>query len=164
MHITLCGWFIRSCPLLSPPNMTQHCVVFQVSSCQYHQVPCAGMLGVCRLLARFASRFAPTRPVDERQVGILGHGWQHEATQAVQERALVRSQGGPLSGPVSQEVGIESSSFQVLVLRRLWLPLPPSSCNCRCGLPLDLRGHHREVAGWGVGSLGFCPRVSCGTL
>ena len=25
--ITLCGWFIRSCPLLSPPNMTQHCVV-----------------------------------------------------------------------------------------------------------------------------------------
>ena len=101
-------------------------------------------------------------------------GWQHEATEAVhahlmattiwprlapEERALIRSQGGPMSGvpftcfPVSREARIESSSFRVLVLRRLWLPLPLSSRNCRCGLPLDPRGHHR-VACAQVGVLG----------
>ena len=116
----------------------------------------------------------PGQQVDERQVGIPGHGWQHEATEAVhahlmattiwsrlapEERALIRSQGGPMSGvpftclPVSREARIESSSFRVLVLRRLWLPLPPSSRNCRCGLPLDLRGHHRAACAQ-VGVLG----------
>ena len=116
----------------------------------------------------------PGQQVDERQVGIPGHGWQHEATQAVhahlfattiwprlapEERALIRSQGGPMSGvpftclPVSREARIESSSFRVLVLRRLWLPLLPSSRNCRCGLPLDLRGHHRAACAQ-VGVLG----------
>ena len=77
----------------------------------------------------------PGQQVDERQVGIPGHGWQHEATQAVhahllataiwprlapEVRALIRSQGGPLLGvpftclPVSREARIESSSFRVL--------------------------------------------------
>ena len=101
--------------------------------------------------------------MDERHVGIPGHGWQHEATEAVHahlfsttvwprlsppEQALIRSLGGPMLGvpftcfPVSRESRIDSSSFRVLLLRRLWLPLPPSSRNCRCGLPLDSRGHH----------------------
>ena len=31
----------------------------------------------------------------------------------------------------------------VLLLRRLWLPLPPTSRTCRCGRPLDVLGHHR---------------------
>ena len=108
----------------------------------------------------------PGQRVDERHVGIPGHGWQHEATEAVHahlfsttvwprlsppEQALIRSQGGPMSGvpftcfPVSRESRIDSSSFRVLLLRRLWLPLPPSSRNCRCGLPLDSRGHHRAA-------------------
>ena len=81
--------------------------------------------------------------------------------------------------PVSREARIESSSFRVLVLCRLWFPLPPSSRNCRCGLPLDLRGHHRAgCAQVGVlGRRGFalesaaarvcreagagCPQTSC---
>ena len=55
----------------------------------------------------------PGQRVDERHVGIPGHGWQHEATEAVHahlfnttvwprlsppEQALIRSQGGPMSG------------------------------------------------------------------
>ena len=86
----------------------------------------------------------PGQRLDERQIGTPGHGWQHEATEAVhahllgttiwprlapEERALIRSQGGPMSGvpfrcfPVARESRIESSSFRVLVLRRLWLLL-----------------------------------------
>ena len=88
----------------------------------------------------------PGQQVDDRQVGIPGHGWQHEATEAVhahllattisprlepEERALIRSQGGPMSGvlftclPVSREGRIELSSFRVLVLRRLWASSTP---------------------------------------
>ena len=70
----------------------------------------------------------------------------------------------PMSGvpftcfPVSWESTIDSSAFRVLILRRLWLPLPPSSSNCRCGFPpSSLR------AGWGVGSSGLRSRVSCST-
>ena len=54
---------------------------------------------------------------------------------------------------MSRESRIDSSSFRVLLLRRLWLPLPPSSRNCRCGLPLDSRGHHRAACAQ-VGVLG----------
>ena len=43
--------------------------------------------------------------------------------------------------------------FWVLVFRRLWLPSLPSSRNCRCGIPLDLRGHHRASCAQ-VGVLG----------
>ena len=35
--------------------------------------------------------------------------------------------------------------FRVLLLRRLWLPLPLSSRTCRCGRPLDVLGHHRAA-------------------
>ena len=55
----------------------------------------------------------PGQRVDERHVGIPGHGRQHEATEVVHahlfsttiwprlsppEQALIRSQGGPMSG------------------------------------------------------------------
>ena len=40
---------------------------------------------------------------------------------------------------------MDSSLFRVLLLRRLWLPLPPSSRFCRCGLPLDPSGHNRAA-------------------
>ena len=39
--------------------------------------------------------------------------------------------------------------FRVLLLRRLWLPLPLSSRTCRCGRLLDVFGHHRAA----------CPRA-----
>ena len=67
------------------------------------------------------------------------------------EQALLRSQGGPLSGvpiscfPTSALARFDSALFWVLLLRRLWLPLPPSSRNCRCGRLLDVFGHHRAA-------------------
>ena len=64
-------------------------------------------------------------------------------------RALFRSQGGSMAGlpfscvPTARHSRFDPQLFRVLLLRRLWLPIPPSDRNCRCGLPLDLRGHHR---------------------
>ena len=90
--------------------------------------------------------------------------WQHVASACVEdhffqtvvfprclppERALLRSQGGPLSGlpfvvcPSSPHQRFASHLFRVFLLRRLHLPLPLSSRSCRCGRPLDARGHHR---------------------
>ena len=43
---------------------------------------------------------------------------------------------------------VSTLSFRVLLLRRLWLPLLPTSRTCRCGRPLDVLGHHR----WGLES------------
>ena len=117
----------------------------------------------------------PGQRVDERQVQVMGGNTRRpklcmricsarlSGRLSPPEQALIRSQGGPMSGvrftcfPVSRECRIDSSSFRVLLLRRLWLSLPPSSRNCRCGLPLDSRGHYRACslrAGWGVGSSG----------
>ena len=62
------------------------------------------------------------------------------------ECALFRSKGGPLSGlpfvPFPHQRFV-SHVFRVFVLRRLHVPLPLSSPSCRCGRPLDARGHHR---------------------
>ena len=91
---------------------------------------------------------------DERQVGIPGHGWQHEATEAVAHLLATtgtrRTSLDPCQGSPSRV--IESSSFRVLVLRRL-----PQLPVCFVAPPSSLR------TGWGVGSPGFCPRVSCGS-
>ena len=93
-------------------------------------------------------------------------GWQHEAASRVDQRfrdedlfvrmtnsgqALVRSQGGPGAGlalatcPTCRITRIEPQLFRIVLLRRLNLPLPLSARFCRCGLPLDLRGHHRAA-------------------
>ena len=48
--------------------------------------------------------------------------------------------------PTSPQARFDSSVFRVLLLRRLWQPLPPSSRFCRCGLLLDPLGHHRQLA------------------
>ena len=67
---------------------------------------------------------------------------------AEHERALVRSQGGPLAGmsltvaPSNPHTHLETQLFRVLLLRRLRLPLPLSSRTCRCGRLLDMFGHH----------------------
>ena len=45
-----------------------------------------------------------------------------------------------------QRVGtVRLCTVWVFLLRRLWLPLPPSSRNCRCGRLLDVFGHHRAA-------------------
>ena len=107
------------------------------------------------------------RRLAERLPGVLSipeQGWQHDASSIVEqhflnasiwpqlvpgERALLRSQGGPLSGlpfsalPVSPQFRFDSDLFRVLLLRRRRLPLPLFSYSCRCGRPLDCLGHHR---------------------
>ena len=104
------------------------------------------------------------RNVEEFEPGCQRTGWQHEAAIEVErefrdvdlfprmaehERALVRSQGGPMAGmslaavPSNPHTRIEPQLFRVLLLRRLRLPLPLSSRACRCGRLLDVFGHHR---------------------
>ena len=100
------------------------------------------------------------RPPGQPVVGIPGHGWQHEATEAVhavvfQHHHLATSLSVMSGVPftcflVSRELRIDSSPL--LILRRLWLPLPLSSRNCLCGLPLDSRGHHRAARGYALES------------
>ena len=98
-----------------------------------------------------ASRVAfGTRPVGDVEPGQPRHGWQKVATElvhghhitsavwpwlSVSEKALFRSQGGPLVGILFTCFPTSSQAvFRVLLLRRLWQPLPPSSRFCRCGL------------------------------
>ena len=66
------------------------------------------------------------------------------------------------TAPVSFATRFDPQCFRVLLLRRLWCPLPLSSATCRCGQPLDSRSHHRGAcARAGVlGRRGF-PLVSC---
>ena len=108
----------------------------------------------------------PLRNVEDFEPGGHRTGWQHEAAARVEwqhrernlmpqsserERALLRSQSGPVAGmslsavPSSFLTRIESQLFRVLLFRRLRLPLPLSSRSCTCGrLRLsDIFGHHR---------------------
>ena len=112
--------------------------------------------------------------LDDAGPGMPQHGWQFKAMQNVDDffmstsiwprlpdasKALLRSQSGPLSGlpftccPAAFHSRFYAQVFRVLLLRRLWLSLPPSSRSCRCGRPLDVLGHHR-AAGANVGVLG----------
>ena len=110
----------------------------------------------------------------EREPCQVSHGWQKYAAQTVHEhhrdhvlwprlspdqRALVRSQSGPLASvpftalPVHRVSKMDSEPYRVLLLRRLRLPLPFTVCTCRCGRPLDAFGHHRAACST-VGVLG----------
>ena len=103
---------------------------------------------------------------DDPMPGIARRGWQRGAALHVEkqfrtavvwprlhprEQALLRSQSGPLAGvpfscvPSSAATRFESQEFRVLLLRRLWCPLPLSASSCRCGRPLDPSGHHRAA-------------------
>ena len=111
---------------------------------------------------------------DDQDFGPRYLGWQREATREANtfflntavwprlsnaSRALVRSQGGPLAGlpfsccPTSSHTRLDAQVFRVLLLRRLWLPLPPTKRTCRCGRLLDCFGHHRAACAT-VGVLG----------
>ena len=114
-------------------------------------------------LARGA-RPAQYQPEDF-EPGASRGGWQHEAACRIEQRArdnlllrlpesgkaLLRSQGGPGAGlafttcPTCRITKMEPHVFRVLFLRRLHLPLPWTLHSCRCGLPLDSRGHHRAA-------------------
>ena len=107
----------------------------------------------------------PGRGLDDAEPAEAAHGWQRPASSASEEcfrrgavwprlsgdRALLRSQSGPLSGvpfissPAFHHSRFSSQEFRVLLLRRLWLSLPLTSRVCRCGRPLDSCGHHRAA-------------------
>ena len=93
-------------------------------------------------------------------------GWQQKVAECVdtqfvatnvwptltnQEKALMRSQTGPLSSlpftvlPTNCFTRFDPQPFRVLLLRRLHLPLPLTARQCRCGRPLDACGHHRSA-------------------
>ena len=121
----------------------------------------------------------PRHPsADEEDPEVPVHGWQFFAALTVEhcfrdtvvwprlsptDEALLRSQSGPMSGlpfssvPSSPHSRFPSHLFRVLLLRRLWLPLPLSSRTCQCGRPLDVFGHHRAVCSRSgvLGSRGF---------
>ena len=122
------------------------------------------------------ARPSPRDP-DEFEPSSQRFGWQHEAASRVEhhhrdrvlfpllsdhEKALVRAQGSGSGGaffavPSSYATRFEPQLFRVLLLRRLHLPLPLSVRNCRCGRPLDSRGHHRALcAGWSSGKTWLC--------
>ena len=77
--------------------------------------------------------------------------WAMWPRLSLPSRALLRSQGGPMAGlpftcvPTAWHSRFDAQPFRILLLRRLWLQLPSSVRNCRCGLPLDSRGHHRAA-------------------
>ena len=122
--------------------------------------------------AAMGARPAPREP-DEFEPGSVRQGWQHEASSRVEQQfrqelfrrvpeqvqALVRSQGGPGGGaaltavPTCREKTIPSHLFRVVLLRRLRQTLPLSVRSCRCGLLLDVFGHHRAACAR-VGMLG----------
>ena len=108
----------------------------------------------------------PQEAWEGAEPGVPRHGWQFFASQAVEEcffihgvaprltdtqQALVRSQCGPLAAvpftccPTSSLTRFDAHVFRVLLLRRLWRPLPLSSSVCRCGRPLDAFGHHQSA-------------------
>ena len=101
-------------------------------------------------------------------------GWQHEAASRVDQRfrdedlfgrltdsgqALFRSQGGRGAGlalstcPTCRVTRIPPQLFRVVFVLRLHHPLPLTARFCRCGIPLDSRGHHSAACAR-VGVLG----------
>ena len=148
-HPTLTDMMVRS---LSEPTGFRH---FDAAS-----------FARCTAIVGMVPQVGQPQGLAARLLGVLGiphEGWQRDASSFLEqlfldsvlprvsqdERALLRSQGGPLAAlpftamPVSTLQRFDSDIFRVLLLRRLSLPLPLSSHSCRCGRPLDCLGHHR---------------------
>ena len=83
--------------------------------------------------------------LDDAEPGVKRHGWQFASQKvdcflsgalwpglSLPSRALLRSQRGPLGGlpftcfPTAAHSRFDTQPFRVLLLRRLWLPLPSS--------------------------------------
>ena len=103
---------------------------------------------------------------EEDDAELPRRGWQQKVAECVdtqfvatnvwpiltnQEKALMRSQTGPLSPlpftvlPTDRFTRFDPQPFRVLLLRRLHFPLPLTARQCRCGRPLDACGHHRSA-------------------
>ena len=65
--------------------------------------------------------------------------------------------------PTSPLSSFDASLFRVLLLRRFWLPMHPSSRFCRCGRLLDVLGHHRAACAQAgvLGRRGHAPERRC---
>ena len=107
-------------------------------------------------------------------IPMVGSSSQHRASNSTAEPTMcgqvwhrpskhLRSQSGPMAGvafsavPSSPPTRFAPQLFRVLLLHRLWLPFPLASRTCRCGQPLDPRGHHRAACSRAgvLGSRGF---------
>ena len=114
------------------------------------------------------ARPPPFDPQEPPEPGEWRHGWQFYAASARDNffrtrtlfpgvsrscQALLRSQSGPNSGvvfstpPTSPLSSMDPAPFRVLLLRRLRLPLPPTSRLCSCRHFLDPLGDHRSACG-----------------
>ena len=125
------------------------------------------------------SPFATALPrrLAERLRGVFGipdQGWQHDASSFVErrffnssiwpllvprKRALLRSQGGPLSGLPFTSLPVSASLVSTLICSEssscgdVAFLFPLSSCSCWCGPSLDCLAITAQVArGQGVGS------------
>ena len=109
-----------------------------------------------RMFPGVPSRGGNTRQCLWSRTGCLSLSWRRSLTVI---GLFLRSQGGhsPFTTPPSSfHARFDPQQFRVLLLRRLWQPLPPVSRICRCGRPLDSSGHHRAAcATSGVGRRGF---------
>ena len=106
----------------------------------------------------------PRNDLHDAEPGVK-HGWQFQATQKVEDchssgcnvaasfrsiSSIVAFPGWPHGQvaiphfPSAVHFRFDAQPFRVLLLR-LWLPLPCSARNCRCGRPLDSSGHHRAA-------------------
>ena len=122
-----------------------------------------------------ADCFRPREPVfSDIKPGVPTHVWQFFAARAIEEHFVSSSVLPRLSPtesalyvhsldrwlsvvPSSSFAGFCPPLFRVLLLRRLWLPLPLSSRTCRCGRLLDVFGHHCAACSRAgvLGSRGF---------
>ena len=121
----------------------------------------------------------------DREPQVLRYGWQRTAQfpptvsklRAASDHDFhlmdlqCSDHKGPLSSVpftcflTSRLSCIDSSAFQILLLRRLWLLFPPSSRFCHCGCHVDVFGNHiklRKDSGVGTsrGRVGECS-ISC---
>ena len=120
---------------------------------------------VCPSWEDLATGEVSASPEEDEDPNQPRAGWQSKAAREVEARsfarllstltdpqkALLRSQGGPLASalfismPIDRVSRIDSQSFRLLFLRRLRQPLPLTARSCRCGRLLDCLGHHRSA-------------------
>ena len=62
--------------------------------------------------------------LEDQQIGMPGHGWQQAATLSATEQALLRCEGGPLSGVPSLILVFQSARWHVVGVSRWSQPLP----------------------------------------
>ena len=104
----------------------------------------------------------PPREPKEFEPGCKRAGWQHEASSRVERGG----RSSTVLNPLFTLTRIEPALFNLLLQRRLALPLPLSKSTFRCDRPLDAFGHHRAAcARCGVlGRRGFALESAAGRV